>query len=110
MCRATGCACGFSPASTRSWQASLHASSQQGEQRMPADARSRSALVTCAAAAMYAVLACGAQGEESLQAQIPGMVRQTEIRIAPDTTGRLATIAVKPGDHVHRGDLLAKLD
>ena len=38
------------------------------------------------------------------------MVRLTEIRIAPDITGRLAMIAVKPGDHVHRGDLLARLD
>ncbi|MDW6023400.1 efflux RND transporter periplasmic adaptor subunit [Mesorhizobium sp. BAC0120] len=38
------------------------------------------------------------------------MVRQTEIRIAPDTTGRLATIAVTPGQHVHKGDLLAVLD
>jgi HlyD family secretion protein len=41
---------------------------------------------------------------------IPGMVRQTEIRIAPDTTGRLASIAVAAGQHVHRGDVLAVLD
>ena len=38
------------------------------------------------------------------------MVRQTEIRIAPETTGRLASIAVSPGQHVARGDLLAVLD
>jgi HlyD family secretion protein len=38
------------------------------------------------------------------------MVRQTEIRIAPETTGRLATIAVIPGQHVRKGDLLAVLD
>ncbi|ULJ75840.1 HlyD family secretion protein [Rhizobium gallicum] len=38
------------------------------------------------------------------------MVRQTEIRIAPETTGRLASIAVAPGQHVHKGDLLAVLD
>jgi HlyD family secretion protein len=77
---------------------------------MPADARSRSVMVACAAAAMCAVLPYGALGEESLQPPVPGMVRQTEIRIAPDTTGRLATIVPKPGDHVHRGDVLAKLD
>ena len=38
------------------------------------------------------------------------MVRQTEIRIAPETTGRLASIAVQPGQHVRKGDLLAVLD
>jgi HlyD family secretion protein len=41
---------------------------------------------------------------------IAGMVRQTEIRIAPDTTGRLASVAVGPGQHVRKGDLLAVLD
>lgn len=41
---------------------------------------------------------------------IAGMVRQTEIRIAPDATGRLASVAVNPGQHVHKGDLLAVLD
>jgi HlyD family secretion protein len=38
------------------------------------------------------------------------MVRQTKIPSAPETTGRLATIAVIPGQHVHKGDLLAVLD
>ena len=41
---------------------------------------------------------------------IPGMVRQTEIRIAPETTGRLSSIAVQSGQHVRKGDLLAVLD
>jgi HlyD family secretion protein len=41
---------------------------------------------------------------------ITGMVRQTEIRIAPETTGRLVSVAVQPGDHVHKGDLLAIID
>jgi HlyD family secretion protein len=39
-----------------------------------------------------------------------GMVRQTEIRIAPEITGRLTEIAVKTGQPVHKGDLLATLD
>lgn len=39
-----------------------------------------------------------------------GMVRQTEIRVAPDITGRLKSITVRPGQHVHRGDVLAILD
>src|SRR5262245_49102967 len=75
---------------------------------MQADARTRSAVVACAAA-ISALLPFGALGQEARE-PLPGMVRQTEIRVAPDATGRLATIAVKPGDHVHRGDLLATLD
>jgi multidrug resistance efflux pump len=41
---------------------------------------------------------------------IAGMVRQTEIRIAPEITGRLLSVAVKSGQAVRRGDLLATLD
>jgi HlyD family secretion protein len=41
---------------------------------------------------------------------IVGMVRQTEIRIAPEITGRLTTIAVKTGQQVRKGDLLAEID
>ncbi|UCI05194.1 HlyD family secretion protein [Mesorhizobium sp. B1-1-8] len=41
---------------------------------------------------------------------ITGMVRQTEIRVAPETTGRLASVEVMLGQNVHLGDLLAVLD
>ena len=41
---------------------------------------------------------------------IAGMVRLTEIRIAPEITGRLATIDVHAGQVVHKGELLAVLD
>jgi HlyD family secretion protein len=41
---------------------------------------------------------------------IAGMVRQTEIRIAPEITGRLISIAVKSGQPVRKGELLATLD
>jgi HlyD family secretion protein len=40
---------------------------------------------------------------------IAGMVRQTEIRIAPEITGRLASIAVQAGQAVRKGELLAQL-
>lgn len=40
---------------------------------------------------------------------IAGMVRQTEIRIAPEVTGRLASIEVQAGQAVRKGDLLAVL-
>ena len=38
-----------------------------------------------------------------------GMVRQTEIRIAPEITGRLASIDVQAGQAVRKGELLAVL-
>jgi len=40
---------------------------------------------------------------------IPGMVRETEILIAPEISGRLATVYVRPGQQVKKGDLLAIL-
>jgi multidrug resistance efflux pump len=41
---------------------------------------------------------------------IAGMVRQTEIRIAPEITGRLLSVAAKSGQAVRKGELLATLD
>jgi multidrug resistance efflux pump len=43
-------------------------------------------------------------------APIPGMVRRTEVRIAPEISGRLAKLLVQPGQQVHKGDVLAVLD
>src|SRR5271154_5262622 len=40
---------------------------------------------------------------------IIGVVRSTEIRIEPEVTGQLASIAVEKGARVHAGDVLAKL-
>ncbi len=40
---------------------------------------------------------------------ITGMVRETEILIAPEISGRLASINVKPGQQVKKGELLALL-
>ncbi len=40
---------------------------------------------------------------------IAGVVRATEIRIAPEISGRLADVLVKPGQAVHRGQPLALL-
>jgi HlyD family secretion protein len=40
---------------------------------------------------------------------ILGVVHETEIRIAPETSGRLVAVKVKPGDHVRKGDVLAIL-
>jgi HlyD family secretion protein len=75
---------------------------------MPA---SRIALIVTALAlvAGAGIYAYEQRGTEALR-PIPGMVRQTEVRIAPEVSGRLASIAVKPGQHVKTGDLLATID
>jgi len=41
---------------------------------------------------------------------VAGMVRQTEIRVAPETTGRLVSLAVGAGQTVRKGDRLAVLE
>jgi HlyD family secretion protein len=61
-------------------------------------------VVGCAAIAAYVLRG------PAVTAAIPGMVRQTEIRVAPEITGRLASLAVAPGQHVRKGDVLARLD
>ncbi|MGI3901512.1 MAG: HlyD family secretion protein [Janthinobacterium lividum] len=66
------------------------------------------AAVIVLAVAAGAVLYSYRDGEEV--PPLIGMVRQTEIRIAPEVGGRLASIAVAPGQHVKRGDLLAVID
>ncbi|MRG54616.1 biotin/lipoyl-binding protein [Phyllobacterium sp. SYP-B3895] len=66
------------------------------------------AIVLAIASAITCIV--GQAAAEQGKRPIPGIVRQTEIRIAPDTTGRLASIAVTPGQHVHKGELLAVLD
>lgn len=66
--------------------------------------------VVLAAASTILCSVWQASAEQAKPPPIPGMVRQTEIRIAPETTGRLATIAVIPGQRVRKGDLLAVLD
>jgi HlyD family secretion protein len=40
---------------------------------------------------------------------IIGIVRATEIRVEPEVTGQLASIAVEKGAHVHAGDIVARL-
>jgi HlyD family secretion protein len=69
---------------------------------------SRAAIV-----AIVLVLVAGALiyfGRRSEQATaIVGIVRATEVRVEPEVSGQLASIAVEKGAHVHAGDVLAKL-
>src|SRR5579862_3489384 len=41
--------------------------------------------------------------------QVAGVVRATQIRIAPEVTGQLASIKVEKGSRVHAGDVVAEL-
>ena len=40
---------------------------------------------------------------------VVGVVRSTEVRVEPEVTGQLMSIAVEKGAHVHAGDVLARL-
>lgn len=44
---------------------------------------------------------------QDTEPSLPGMVHRTEIRIAPEISGRLGSVAASPGEKVRRGDLLA---
>lgn len=63
--------------------------------------------------AIVLVLVAGALiyfGRRSEQATaIVGIVRATEVRVEPEVTGQLVSIAVEKGAHVHAGDVLARL-
>ena len=71
---------------------------------------SRARSVTFLAATILGLAAQAATSRADDLAPIPGMARETEIRIAPEITGRLASVAVSQGRHVKAGDLLAIID
>jgi HlyD family secretion protein len=66
-------------------------------------------LVAIVAAGAAAVIAYRSRAADPSSASILGVVHKTEIRIAPQASGRLVAIKVKAGDQVHKGDVLAVL-
>ena len=60
--------------------------------------------VAIAAAAIFLL-----SGRAPAEGAVAGMVRQTEVRVAPEITGRLTEVLVKPGQSVRKGELLAVL-
>ena len=68
--------------------------------------------VTAVAVALLLV-AAGAGGylgwRSSVAAPIVGVVRVTEIRVAPEVSGQLTSIKVRKGDQVRAGDVVAEL-
>jgi len=53
---------------------------------------------------LFLILGSGIEAQRE-----PGVVHATEIRIAPEVSGRLLRFAVSPGEAVHAGDLLVEL-
>src|ERR1700745_4515881 len=61
----------------------------------------------------FVLIALGAGGyalwRSKDSATLIGVVRTTEIRVAPEVGGQLVTINVQKGDHVRAGDVVAQL-
>jgi HlyD family secretion protein len=66
------------------------------------------AIVALALAIFAAVLIYTTRRSASVAAVV-GVVRTTEVRVEPEVTGQLVSIAVKKGTSVHAGDVLAQL-
>ena len=62
------------------------------------------ALAGAAGILLFLVVGSGTQGQ-----RLPAMVRSTEIKIAPEISGRLRRFAVKPGQNVRVGDELVEM-
>ena len=75
------------------------------------NSRTRVIAVVLAVVAIGAAAAAGYRYEAEHRPTPPlvGVVHETEIRIAPETPGRLKTVAVAPGQAVRKGETLAVL-
>src|SRR5246500_79948 len=70
----------------------------------------RRAIFAGAAIALVAgILISSQRHAAAADTAIVGVVRATEVRIEPEVTGQLASIAVEKGARVHAGDVVAKL-
>src|ERR1700748_3030066 len=69
---------------------------------------SRAAIIVIAVVLVGGAVIYSARRPEAPTALI-GVVRSTEVRVEPEVNGQLVSIAVKKGDHVRAGDVLAKL-
>jgi HlyD family secretion protein len=65
--------------------------------------------VVLALVAAGGILAFLLLGSHVRSPRAPGVIEATEIKIAPEISGRLKHLAVAPGQSVHAGDVLAEL-
>ena len=77
---------------------------------MDAHGRRRLILALAGVAVLAAVAIVVFMPRHAPTPPLAGMVRQTEIRIAPEISGRLTSVAVRAGQAVRKGELLAQLD
>jgi HlyD family secretion protein len=77
---------------------------------MDAHGRRRLILALAGVAVLAAVAVVVLMPRHAPTPPLAGMVRQTEIRIAPEISGRLTSVAVRAGQAVRKGALLAQLD
>jgi HlyD family secretion protein len=77
---------------------------------MDAHGKRRLILALAGAAVLAAVAIVVLMPRHAPLPPLAGMVRQTEIRIAPEISGRLTSVAVRAGQAVRKGELLAQLD
>jgi multidrug resistance efflux pump len=77
---------------------------------MDAHGRRRLILALAGAAVLAAVAIVVLVPRHAPRPPLAGMVRQTEIRIAPEISGRLTSVAVRAGQAVRKGELLAQLN
>src|ERR1700710_1926272 len=66
-------------------------------------------LAAIVAIALVAAALIYSERRSTAATAIIGVVRATEVRVEPEVTGQLVSIAVEKGAHVHAGDVLAKL-
>ena len=65
-------------------------------------------IAATAATAMTLAAACGGRSDEPNRAS--GYVEATEVRVAPEVGGRLLEVAVREGDRIESGAVVARLD
>ena len=71
--------------------------------------RSRRPIVVLGLAIATAAGAAAVLGRSTPAPPLVGIVRTTEIRVAPEVGGQLAAIRIRPGERVHTGDIVAEL-
>src|SRR5580658_5450641 len=71
--------------------------------------RTKRAAIVVIALVLVAGVLIYSERHSGSAAPIVGIVRATEVRVEPEVDGKLMSIVVEKGTHVHAGDILAKL-